>query len=490
MAISYNEIPNAIRVPLAYIEFDNSKATSGTPAMLHKVLMLGTKLASGSATTGQAVRVLNVSQAKQLFGRGSQLARMVEVFKKHNTMLDLWVLPLDENSSGAKATGKIKLVGTATGSGVLNVMIAGVNFKQAVNIGDTAQALATKLQKLIATNHDIVVTAEVDPSHQDTVNITARFKGECGNDIDIRTNYYTGETFPAGISAQITKMAGGSVNPDMATAITGFGAEWWNYLVNPFTDTESLNDLRTELVKRWGPMQQIDGLCFMAKGGTHAQASTFAEQRNDYLFSVLATNNTPQPAYEWACAYCAVVAGSLSIDPARPVQTLVLDLLPPLMSERWDLPARNTLLYSGLSTYTVNANNQPQLETAITMYRKNAFGEMDESYLYIETIATLSYIRYAIRQRITSKYPRHKLADDGIRVSPGQAIVTPKVIRNELLALFTELEFKGLVEDFDSFSNELIVERDQDNKCRLNVLSSENLVNQFRVYAHAIQYRL
>lgn len=150
----------------------------------------------------------------------------------------------------------------------------------------------------------------------------------------------------------------------------------------------------------------------------------------------------------------------------------------------------NTLLYSGLSTYNVNANNQPLLETAITMYRKNAFGEMDESYLYIETIATLSYIRYAIRQRITSKYPRHKLADDGIRVAPGQAIVTPKVIRNELLALFTELEFKGLVEDFESFNNELLVERDQDNKCRLNVLSGEDLVNQFRLYAHAIRYRL
>lgn len=490
MAISYQGIPNAIRVPLAYIEFDNTKATSGTPAMLHKVLMLGTKLAEGSAVAGQAVRVLNTAQAKQLFGRGSQLAKMVEVFKKHNTTLDLWVLPLEENSAGAKATGKIKLVGTATAAGVLNVMIAGVNFKQAVNMGDTAHSLAAKLQKLIAANQDIVVSAEVDNSDQGAITITSRFKGECGNEIDIRTNYYSGETFPAGISAQITKMTGGAVNPNMEEAITGLGAEWWNYIVNPFTDTESLNALRTELVKRWGPMQQIDGLCFMAKSGTHAQVTTFAEQRNDYLFTVLATNSTPQPAYEWASAYCAVAAASLSIDPARPVQTLVLDLLPPSMSERWDLSARNILLYSGLSTYNVNANNQPQLETAITMYRKNAFGEMDESYLYIETIATLSYLRYAIRQRITSKYPRHKLADDGIRVAPGQAIVTPKIIRNELLALFTELEFKGLVEDFDSFSRELLVERDQDNKCRLNVLSSENVVNQFRIYAHAIQYRL
>lgn len=487
MAISFNGVPNAIRVPLAYIEFDNSKAVSGTPAILHKVLMLGQKLGTGSAVTGQAVRVQSEAQAKTLFGRGSQLANMVRVFKKHNAMLDLWVLPLDEAASGAKATGKIKVVGTASGTGVLSVMIAGRNFKQAVAIGDTAATLAAKLQKLIAADGDLVVEATVSA---DTITLTSRFKGECANEIDVRANYYSGEAFPDGIAVQITPMNGGAVNPSMATAITGFGAEWWNYLINPFTDSESLNLLRAELVNRWGPMQQIDGICFMAKRGSHATVTTFAEQRNDYLFSVLATNNVPEPGYEWACAYCAVAAGSLSIDPARPVQTLTLDLLPPAMSDRWDLPARNTLLYSGLSTYTVNANSQPQLETAITMYRKNAFGEMDESYLYIETIATLSYIRYAIRNRITQKYPRHKLANDGTRVSPGQAIVTPKIIRSELLALFTELEYKGLVEDFEAFSATLLVERDADNQCRLNVLSNENLVNQFRIYAHAIQYIL
>lgn len=487
MAISFNNIPSAIRVPLTYIEFDNSKAVSGTPSALQKVLMLGTKLPTGTATAGQAVRVTAHSQAKTLFGRGSQLAEMVKTFKAHNNMLDLWCLPLDEAESGAKATGSVQLVGTATQAGTLSLMIAGTNYKQAVSSGDTAAMLASKLQKLIAADSDVPVTATVSDS---TITLTCRFKGEAGNDIDVRCNYYSGETLPEGIKVNITAMQSGSVNPDMSEAITGFGAEWWHYVINPFTDTESLNLLRTELVNRWGPLKQIDGICFMAKRGTHGTVTTFAEQRNDYLFSMMPTSNSPEPAYIWASAYGAVVAGSLSIDPARPVQTLVMDLLPPAMSDRWDLPERNTLLYSGLSTYTVNANSQPQIEAAITMYRKNAFGDNDESYLYVETIATLSYIRYAIRTRITQKYPRHKLANDGTRVAPGQAIVTPKIIRSELLALFTELEWAGLVEDFDAFAKTLLVERDDNNPCRLNVLSNENLVNQFRIYAHAIQFIL
>lgn len=89
MAISYNDIPSALRVPLAYIEFDNSKAVSGTPTALQKVLMLGTKLSEGTASAGQAVRVTAYSQAKILFGAGSQLAEMVKTFKAHNNSLDL-----------------------------------------------------------------------------------------------------------------------------------------------------------------------------------------------------------------------------------------------------------------------------------------------------------------------------------------------------------------------------------------------------------------
>ncbi|PNM01948.1 hypothetical protein A6J56_011600 [Pasteurella multocida] len=133
--------------------------------------------------------------------------------------------------------------------------------------------------------------------------LTCRFKGEAGNDIDVRCNYYSGETLPEGIKVNITAMQSGSVNPAMSEAITGFGAEWWHYVINPFTDTESLNLLRTELVNRWGPLKQIDGICFMAKRGTHGTVTTFAEQRNDYLFSMMPTSNSPEPAYIWAAAY-------------------------------------------------------------------------------------------------------------------------------------------------------------------------------------------
>ena len=112
----------------------------------------------------------------------------------------------------------------------------------------------------------------------------------------------------------------------------------------------------------------------------------------------------------------------------------------------------------------------------------------DASYLDVTTPATLGYIRYATRARITQKFPRHKLANDGTAFGPGQAIVTPGIIRAELLALFRELELQGLVEDFDQYKADLIVERNANDPNRIDVLSPPNLVNQLRVFAEQIQF--
>lgn len=488
MTVSFDTIGNDIRVPLAYIEFDNSGAVSGTPAPLYRTLMLGLRFASGRTPAGEPVRITRIDQAGEAFGFGSQLATMAAEFITANPTADLWCLAVDDVADGVAATGTIKLTGTCTQAGQIALMIAGVKTYITAKAGDTAAALAQKLTSAINLYAGLPVTAAASA---ETVTLTARWSGITGNDIDLRVNYYTGEMLPTGISCVITGMSGATGNPDLAQTIAAFGETWWNFIVNPFTDTANLDLLAAEFVSRWGGVRQIDSTCFQAFRGTHAQTSTFGTSRNDYLLSTMGTNIVPEPPYIWAAVIGAVNAGSLSIDPARPVQTLTLTgLKPPAVADRWQWKERNLHLFDGISTYSVDAGGYVQIERAITMYRVNKYGSPDPSYLDVETIATLSYIRYAIRTRITQKFPRHKLADDGTRFGPGQKIVTPSIIRDELLALFTELEERGLVENFGAFKETLIVERNANDRNRIDVRSSEDLVNQFRVYAHAIQFVL
>ena len=91
---------------------------------------------------------------------------------------------------------------------------------------------------------------------------------------------------------------------------------------------------------------------------------------------------------------------------------------------------------------------------------------------------------------ITSKYPRHKLANDGTRFGDGQAVVTPAVIKGEMCSVYKQMERSAIVENFDLFKTYLVVERNADNPNRVDVLFPPDYVNQLRVFALVNQFRL
>jgi phage tail sheath gpL-like len=178
-------------------------------------------------------------------------------------------------------------------------------------------------------------------------------------------------------------------------------------------------------------------------------------------------------------------------DPARPRQTLALPgLLPPATDQRFTLSERNILLHDGISTFMVDQGGNVAIERLVTTYQTNAFGVEDISYLDVETMRTLAFLRYSVRTRIALRFPRCKLASDGARFGAGQPIVTPKDIRNELIALFRQWEDAGLAENIDQFKTDLLVERNASDPNRVDALIPPDVVNQFRVFAAAVQFRL
>lgn len=130
------------------------------------------------------------------------------------------------------------------------------------------------------------------------------------------------------------------------------------------------------------------------------------------------------------------------------------------------------------------------VERAVTTYQKNDFGQADNSYLDSETLHQSAYIIRFLKGRITSKYGRHKLANDGTRFGAGQALVTSAVIRAELIAGYYILEQMGIVENAGAFAQYLVVERSLTDPTRVDVLYPPDLVNQLRVFALQYQFRL
>lgn len=492
MSISFNNIPAALRVPLFYAEMDNSAANSGSSS-LRSLLIAPVNDDAAHADIGKLVLVSRTELAAQIGGAGSVLHAMHKAYRNNDTFGEIWCLPL-QVATGAVAAGSITITGAATGSGVLTLYIAGQRVQVAVVSGDALATVATAVAAAINAKSALPVKATVAAG---VVTLTAKFKGLLGNDITLQLNRLGtagGESTPLGLAVALVAPTGGAGTPELEGALAALGDEAFEFIGHPFTDTASLNTLRdwmNDTTGRWAWSKQIYGHCYSAKRGQLGELVAFGTARNDQHATVHGFEPlVPQPAWEVAAAWLARTAVFIGADPARPTQTGVLtgiDAPPP--GTGFLLDERQALLTSGVATAYVEGG-QYRIERAITTYQVNAFGAEDDSYLDSETLHTSAYVLRYLFAIITSKYPRHKLANDGTKYGPGQAIVTPVVIRGELIGAYRELESRGIVENAELFKQHLIVERNSANPNRLDVLFPPDYINQLRVFALLNQFRL
>lgn len=492
--MSIGTIPDDLRVPLTTIDIDNSMAMSAAPAQSRKILVVGHQLATASADELVLKRITGDSMADGLYGRGSMLGEMLKMLRKANSYTETWSMGLAEVAAGNPAAATITMLGKATAAGTLALLINGVSVQVGVSVDDAAETIAGNIVTAITAKPATMVTATVKADAAATVVLTVNWKGVTGNDCDVRLNYYPGEETPAGISATMTAFTGGSGTPDIQSVVAVLGDEWYTDIIFPFNDTQSLNTIRDELLVRWGPLKMMEMQLWTAFRGTHAASGTFGDARNDWLISCMATNIAPQASWLWAASYGGIASYYLALDPARPLQTLVMPgILPPERAVRWDLTERNLLLHDGMATHSVDAGDNVCIEREITMYRVNSFGDTDISYLDVQSPATLGRIRYIIKNRFNTRYARYKLAGDDVLdlLDADQPVMTPKICTAELLDIaLTELVPAGLVEDFEDYKATLDVTIDSNDPNRLNFICHPNLVNQLRVLAGLIQFKL
>lgn len=491
MTISFNNIPANVRVPLFYAEVDATQA--GYFAQQNRALLIGHKTTGASAADNVPVLVSTTDQARAIFGVGSMLARMHEVYRRNDSFGEVWCVPVPP-SAGDAAEGTVTYTGPATGAGTIALYIGADRVQVGVANADSATAIGAAVAAAVNANTTLPVTAAAAGG---VVTLTARHVGLVGNDIKVQHNYRGiagGEQLPAGVSAVIVQPSGGTGTPDLDTAIANMGDDEFDFIITPFGDSASLDDYRVlmnDSTGRWAWNRQIYGHVYSALRGSFGALQAAGVLRNDQHVTLAGIEpGVPNPVWEYAAAYGARNAVFINADPARPTQTgELIGILPAPSTGRFIQTERQTLLSSGIAT-SYTQSGAVRIERAVTTYQKNLWGQADPSYLDSETLHTLAYILRRLRSRITTKYPRHKLADDGTRFGAGQAIVTPAVIRGELAAEYAELEERGIAENAKAFNANLIVERNADDPNRLDVLLPPDLVNQLRVFAVLAQFRL
>ena len=274
--ISFELIPNNWRVPGAYAEINNDYAIQGLVGQPYTVLIIGQMLAAGNAIPLESVQVTNSNQANEYFGAGSMLANMVSRYKANDSTTKTICIAMNDDGAAAVATGVLAFTGTATEAGTVNLYIAGARVKVGVSVGDSASVVASAVSAAIQGASTSVSAS----SATGNVTVTAKHKGENGNAIDLRLNYFIGQKLPKGVAVVITAMSGGTTNPDIADVITAMGDSWYNAIVMPWTDAANLSALEQELSARFGPMKAIDGMAIAAHRSNHAGLTTLGQSRN------------------------------------------------------------------------------------------------------------------------------------------------------------------------------------------------------------------
>lgn len=490
MTVSMNNIPSDLRVPLFYAEMDNSAANTAQTSA--PSLLIGHANTGAVIPTNQLVIMPSKDYAIQQCGAGSQLARMVEAYRLADPFGELWVVAVPD--TGTAATFTLTVTGAPTESGVVSLYIGRRRIQAIVTAGDDVTAIASAISAAVTADGQTPFTAS---SAAGVVTLTSRHKGTWANDIPIALNYYgvTGnEKLPAGVLIAIASGTAGTGAPVLTGTIAAMGDEPFDYIGHPFNDTASMNAFTLEMndtAGRWSWLRQIYGHVYTAKIAGLSDLITVGDMFNDPHVTLAGYEKAVQASPdELAASRTARAAVFLRIDPARPTQTGELNgMLPPQKGQRFITTEQQSLLTHGIATaYT--ESGVLRIQRDITTYKKNAYGVADNSYLDSETLHTSAYVLRRLKSVITSKYGRHKLANDGTRFGPGQAIVTPAVIKGELLGTYRQMEREGIVENYELFKQYLIVERDANYPTRINVLYPPDYVNQLRVFALLNQFRL
>ena len=487
-SITFDQIPANWRVPGTYVEIRPDYSNMGLAEFPTRVLLMVQMLAAGTAAVGRTYRITRVADAIGLFGQGSVGHHMVEAFLAANPTTEMHAIALADVGGGTQATRTVTITGTPTVAGVAALYVAGRRVTANVTTASTPTTVAAALVAAITANPDMPVTAA---NSAGVITLTARHRGEVGNEIDARMNLRIDDNTPAGLAFAIANGTAGATNPDIATAISAVAAEWFTDIVVPWTDTTSVSALTAELSRRYVAMTRLDMHGWIGLRGTFSAVSSRGAALNSPHLSVIGANAAPQPGYVWAASLAGVASFHLANDPARQLRSLVLPgILAPAQAVRFIDTERDLLLRDGISTFTVAVDGSVVLERVITTYQTTTLGAPDTAWLDVMIPKVLTRIRWDWATHMALTWPRAKLAgDNDIAAEYAANVATPRRLHSTWAARCKLYARQGWIENVEATLRASTFAIDGADRNRVNALMKVQVIGNLMVLAGALEFQ-
>lgn len=474
---NFREIPEGIRKPNVYMEFNITAANRLLPSNEQKILLIAQKNPEAPQLPLQVFDVYSSDQVGISCGFGSLAHRMAKAGIKAFPYASVQMILLDDSDFAAdKATATIALTMAepAIRSGKLTINIGGDSYVIGVAQNDTAIIILDKIEAAINNDNDAPVLADYDGESNNLL-LTMETAGTVAE-----TLLLSADCDVAGITVTLPSRFNVSalVRPnvdDVQAVLDVIFAAGHNILVVPYVREDLLTAVRDhcDLVSN-GIEQRGCVAIYVSNDDALATAKTRMQNLNPKRIVGGYLRGQSSWVGEVAAATAFVLASES--DPARPLNGLaLLGIKAPPVGAWLSRAEQEDLLHNGIMPFEVGAGQKVLIVRMISGYTVNDIGVPDPSLLDITIIRSLDYVRRACRERILLRFPRSKNSANRRRA-----------IRSELLNVLKQLEVLEIVQNVDANKGFLVVEEHSNDRTRANARIPADVVRGLHVLAGQI----
>lgn len=484
-----SNIPGGIVAPLLAFDVESGGQFSSETRMI----LLGHGTSVGTLADGGIALCGSVEQARALAGRGSMLESMFIRTRRNAPLQEIWLGRVAEATTAQVRTITVGTPPAAGGQGVLS--IAGEEVVVNVAAGDNAATVAAALSAAInayfnpITKISLPFTASVASN---VVSITARHKGTYAAGIDVHVPVLDGLNAFTGLFTLAVGTAGAGV-PDVASVLAAMGDDPFEIVVSAFGDDANrlkLDNLHSSTSGRWSYAEQLYGHVFYPRTDTVANLATAGLARDSWHISLIplmpAAAGMARPDYEFVAAVVARIApffdgGSNGLVSVNQSGLEVADMIAPRDRNYWpDLPTRDGLLKSGVSTWKVDRSGRILIDKIITQ-QQTTLGVPDTALRDIQAVYQITYALKYFRAALAFEHSNKAIVDD----NPANldALRTVKDIRATLVNSTIELQQRGVLEASNAVIDDISVTRNVDNPNRVDIILPMDRANPLDIFA-------
>lgn len=464
-------------VPGVFNKFDSSNAIRGVREMPRSICLFGQISNSlfNPDLFDKRIGVTSIAEAKGLFGEGSMLYDMFVAAKKNAALgLRINCIPLQDDAT-ASATVRTLSVAADTGhaEGELCCYIGGVRIAVGVVATDTAASIAAKLFAKMGKTSALPVTATLSGA---VITMTAKFAGELGNAIDIRSNHYASDRSISGVTLSAATTTVGAVNPDLTAALTNIASVRDTEWVMPYTDSASMVMVEAELLRRWSHEVQTDAQAIVAMRGSEAQHTTWLASRNNPLVHSIHTTKDPSSPWVTAAIAGAVIESMAMLNPCIPhTGAALIGYMAARQDDHFEADSINIIMLDGGSSVVVAEDGTATLMRMVTNYTTHNTGSYDTSMRELTWIKDLSWFRWFRNTEFAIKTQGFLLGEYAEPIA-GQKIMTYEVAEDMLLGIYDNAISVARMQNRDHYQKTLVLQIDGPNG-RLKVQDEPVIMN-------------